>query len=82
MMDRYYDGTLGIMMVLYIRRTGGEAYPRGMRKLDEDLKNCFCEIDRTGMIEDLLHLCEVLGQDFGDVLRYVHMVYQVYQPPM
>eukprot|EP01052_Picozoa_sp_SAG31_P076410 SAG31_NODE_35684_length_320_cov_2.262443_1_plen_63_part_00 len=46
--------------------------PEEMRKLDEDLKNCFCEIDRTGMLEDLISAPEELGQDFNELLSYVN----------
>jgi hypothetical protein len=35
------------------------------RKLDEDLKNCFGEMDRTGLQEDILDSAKWLDADFA-----------------
>eukprot|EP01050_Picozoa_sp_SAG11_P023913 SAG11_NODE_4947_length_1712_cov_3.743335_1_plen_125_part_00 len=52
-------------------RVGG----RRLRKLDEDIKNCFCEIDRVGMLEDLLDSEQLLGTDFSHLAPYMQMAY-------
>jgi hypothetical protein len=52
-------------------RQGGPDF----RKLDEDLKNCFGEMCRTGLQEDLLDSKELLGEDLSHLAPYVHMAY-------
>eukprot|EP01052_Picozoa_sp_SAG31_P007435 SAG31_NODE_354_length_17223_cov_18.708771_21_plen_167_part_00 len=65
----------GITMLTTAVEAALRGDPAEMRKLDEDLKNCFCEIDRTGMLEDLISAPEELGQDFNELLSYVNMAY-------
>eukprot|EP01051_Picozoa_sp_SAG22_P007192 SAG22_NODE_496_length_9797_cov_4.177241_11_plen_256_part_00 len=47
----------------------------GMRKLDEDLRNCFGEIDRVGLLEDVVDSKDLLGTDFSHLAPYVEMAY-------
>eukprot|EP01052_Picozoa_sp_SAG31_P033333 SAG31_NODE_3752_length_3920_cov_27.390997_1_plen_841_part_00 len=52
-------------------RGHGPAY----RKLDEDLKNCFSEMCRVGVQEDILDSEKLLGCDFSMLAAYFQMAY-------
>eukprot|EP01050_Picozoa_sp_SAG11_P012186 SAG11_NODE_1340_length_5165_cov_3.807146_3_plen_135_part_00 len=54
---------------------GLKAHGREYRKLDEDLKNCFSEMCRVGLQEDILDSEELLGTDLSQLAPYFQMAY-------